>query len=110
MITIKKLIKIQKKNQTKRWILKSLPKIVKSKKKLRIKNIKIVKIKGKKQHKFQIKIQAQTLLNLLNPKKIKSNQMNLTKTFLILIVMRNKKKKSMTNNKFNQLNKIKFKN
>lgn len=36
--------------------------------------------------------------------------MNLLKIFLTLIVMRNKKKKSMTNNKFNQLNKIKFKN
>ena len=44
---MEKLIKIQKKVLIKRWILKTLLKIVKTKKDLKINKLKIIKIKGK---------------------------------------------------------------
>ncbi len=58
MKTIEKLIKIQRKVLIKTQILKSLQKIAKAKKDIKIKNKKIIKIKDKNWNKFQIRIQA----------------------------------------------------
>ena len=58
MKTIEKLIKIQRKVLIKTQILKSLQKIAKAKKDIKIKNKKIIKIKDKNWSKFQIRIQA----------------------------------------------------
>ena len=58
MIIMEKLIKIQKKVLIKRWILKTLLKIVKTKKDLKINKLKIIKIKGKNQIKIRFLILA----------------------------------------------------
>lgn len=58
MKTIEKQIKIQRKVLIKTQILKSLQKIAKAKKDIKIKNKKIIKIKDKNWNKFQIRIQA----------------------------------------------------
>ena len=58
MKTIEKQIKIQRKVLIKTQILKSLQKIAKAKKDIKIKNKKIFKIKDKNWNKFQIRIQA----------------------------------------------------
>ena len=58
MIIIKKQTKTQKKVLIQRWSLKSLQKIVKTKKGLRINKKKVIKIKGKKQIRIHYQIPA----------------------------------------------------